>query len=77
MICPICKRHFDGGAEPGKGAPAGAGSGPFCSARCRTVDLGNWLDGGYRIVSPLSEEDLDGADATDATDDEPADPTTH
>ena len=22
---------------------------PFCSARCRLIDLGNWLDGKYRV----------------------------
>lgn len=25
------------------------GSFPFCSARCRTIDLGKWLDERYRI----------------------------
>jgi endogenous inhibitor of DNA gyrase (YacG/DUF329 family) len=24
---------------------------PFCSERCRLVDLGAWLDGNYRIAS--------------------------
>jgi endogenous inhibitor of DNA gyrase (YacG/DUF329 family) len=24
---------------------------PFCSERCRLIDLGAWLDGGYRIAS--------------------------
>src|SRR5437899_1013367 len=23
---------------------------PFCSERCRTIDLGNWLDGRYRLT---------------------------
>jgi endogenous inhibitor of DNA gyrase (YacG/DUF329 family) len=32
---------------------------PFCSARCRAADLGSWLNGTYRIGSPISEEDLD------------------
>jgi uncharacterized protein len=32
---------------------------PFCSERCRLVDLGSWLDGERRISSPLSEVDLD------------------
>lgn len=25
---------------------------PFCSMRCRTLDLGNWLDGRYRMPDP-------------------------
>jgi endogenous inhibitor of DNA gyrase (YacG/DUF329 family) len=32
--------------------------GPFCSARCRSIDLGSWLDGSYRIVAnPEENED--------------------
>ena len=31
---------------------------PFCSARCRQVDLGRWLSGDYAIPSrPEDEED--------------------
>lgn len=43
---------------------------PFCSERCRTADLGKWLDGGYRISAPVSEEDLDQGLAIDDTDSE-------
>ena len=25
---------------------------PFCSSRCRLVDLGRWLEGAYRIPDP-------------------------
>jgi endogenous inhibitor of DNA gyrase (YacG/DUF329 family) len=32
---------------------------PFCSPRCKSIDLGSWLSGGYRISRPLREEDLD------------------
>jgi endogenous inhibitor of DNA gyrase (YacG/DUF329 family) len=28
---------------------------PFCSSRCATLDLGNWLSEGYRI--PIAEDD--------------------
>jgi uncharacterized protein len=51
--CPIC------------GKPAAARFRPFCSARCRLVDLGRWLDGGYRVpVAPSDEEERAG-DADD------------
>lgn len=33
---------------------------PFCSERCKTIDLGSWLDGTYRISRAVQEEDLDG-----------------
>ena len=30
---------------------------PFCSDRCRTIDLGNWSSGKYLTHSPLTEAD--------------------
>ena len=41
--CPIC------------GKPATEASRPFCSERCRDVDLNRWLSNSYAI--PVSEED--------------------
>ncbi len=35
MQCPTCKNEFD---------PALTVAMPFCSERCRTIDLGRWLD---------------------------------
>ena len=54
MRCPICKKPLE---EPRAGtAPAGTRSPfPFCSDRCRLIDLGRWLDGKYQI--PVVEED--------------------
>lgn len=31
---------------------------PFCSPRCRSVDLGIWFRGGYGIERELSPEEL-------------------
>ena len=39
MSCPICKKTT---LEPYR---------PFCSARCKDVDLGKWLIGGYVIAN--------------------------
>jgi endogenous inhibitor of DNA gyrase (YacG/DUF329 family) len=48
--CPICSKK----ATARSANPAF----PFCSARCKTVDLGKWLTEEYRIpVGPPSEED--------------------
>ncbi|MBC8132005.1 MAG: DNA gyrase inhibitor YacG [Deltaproteobacteria bacterium] len=58
VICPTCKRKIS--ANP---ATANAFR-PFCSERCRLVDLGAWLNGSHRITAPLSEEDLDEAVVT-------------
>jgi endogenous inhibitor of DNA gyrase (YacG/DUF329 family) len=49
--CPIC------------GDKAETAFRPFCSARCRDVDLGRWLGGGYAIPGGREEADEDGIDA--------------
>lgn len=30
---------------------------PFCSERCRLIDLGKWASGGYVISTPMHEAD--------------------
>ena len=47
VSCPICK----------KPVPADAVERPFCSTRCRQVDLGRWLTEAYRVSRPASPED--------------------
>ena len=47
--CPICRRPVP---EP----PANQ-AWPFCCPRCRLIDLGRWLGGGYCIEFPLEEAD--------------------
>jgi len=49
-LCPICKK------------PATEASRPFCSERCRDVDLNRWLSGAYAIPArDGDEEDEDAA----------------
>lgn len=31
---------------------------PFCSERCKLIDLGQWASENYRIPEPLKPEDL-------------------
>lgn len=31
---------------------------PFCSERCRMIDLGKWASGGYRISSPILDPEV-------------------
>jgi len=52
LICPTCKKAITTGPDQNPNRP-------FCSERCRLVDLGAWLEGSHRISSPLSEEDLE------------------
>ena len=40
--------------------------GPFCSARCRWVDLGNWFGEAHRISRPLCPGDFEGFDELSA-----------
>jgi uncharacterized protein len=40
----------------GQRSPAEWPSFPFCSARCRTIDLGRWLGETYRIPAEEPEE---------------------
>lgn len=46
--CPICK------------SPAVHEQRPFCSKRCKDVDLARWLGGGYAIAGGNSDADEDG-----------------
>ena len=32
---------------------------PFCSERCRTIDLGKWASNGYVVSSPIGPDDED------------------
>jgi endogenous inhibitor of DNA gyrase (YacG/DUF329 family) len=50
--CPICKRQLPV-------LDADAPYRPFCSPRCKSIDLGSWLGGEYRISRAIEEEDLD------------------
>ncbi len=61
MRCPICKKEV-----PYKGNPFR----PFCSERCRMVDLDKWLSGRYRISRPVevsSEMEEPAVEEQDAT----------
>lgn len=44
---------------------------PFCSDRCRLIDLGKWATGAYRISSPiLDPEVLEGLENMPRTQDD-------
>ena len=55
LRCPTCKTIVTAADEDF----------PFCSDRCRKIDLGKWASGAYRISSPILDpevlEDLDSA----------------
>jgi len=50
MRCPICRKEVDISNQ----------FVPFCSERCKLIDLGNWASGKYVIPGlPVSPEDQD------------------
>lgn len=53
VTCPVCGREVV--AEGGKVRPPF----PFCSERCRLVDLRRWLGEQYRLPGPGPEEAAD------------------
>ncbi len=48
LRCPTCKTLV----------LLGSPDVPFCSDRCRLIDLGKWAAGEYRISSPILDPDL-------------------
>jgi endogenous inhibitor of DNA gyrase (YacG/DUF329 family) len=47
--CPNCQKPVKEDAE----------SRPFCSARCKDVDLGRWLGEEYRISRPMTPLEME------------------
>ena len=50
MRCPICKREVDEAAKGREGSFF-----PFCSERCKLIDLGRWLGEDYRVPDRAGE----------------------
>ena len=49
VVCPNCKKKFDYYSSDFR---------PFCSERCRLIDLGQWLTESYAVpASKLSDEE--------------------
>lgn len=46
--CPNCKKPVEDEAP----------TRPFCSVRCKDVDLGRWLNEEYRISRPMTPDEL-------------------
>jgi len=47
VVCVFCQHH-----------PPDPAWRPFCSERCKLLDLGRWLDGRYRIPGdPVADDD--------------------
>lgn len=47
--CPTCRKKVIWEESPYS---------PFCSERCKLIDLGEWISEGYRISTPLDDESV-------------------
>jgi endogenous inhibitor of DNA gyrase (YacG/DUF329 family) len=48
LRCPTCRTIVVAGDEHF----------PFCSDRCRLIDLGKWASGGYVISTPITDPEM-------------------
>ena len=48
MRCPICHQDVPWAGNPFR---------PFCSERCKLIDLDHWLSERYRISTPVESQD--------------------
>lgn len=48
LRCPTCRTLVTAGEEHF----------PFCSDRCRLIDLGKWASGGYVISTPITDPEM-------------------
>lgn len=50
IICPVCKNATTWEENPWR---------PFCSERCKLIDLGKWISEEYKIDEKKDEEKKD------------------
>jgi uncharacterized protein len=46
--CPVCRKEAEWEGNPYR---------PFCSERCKNIDLASWASGEYRIAGDRKDED--------------------
>ncbi|GIW70464.1 MAG: hypothetical protein KatS3mg102_0006 [Planctomycetota bacterium] len=65
LFCPSCRRAFTAELEGPREQRRWV---PFCSERCRLLDLSRWLDEEYRIRTPLEPRAHPGTGCAEAGD---------
>lgn len=58
-VCPTCKKKIDWKESRYR---------PFCSERCKLIDLGRWASGDYRIPAQAEEEAEKEAESSEGQD---------
>lgn len=61
ISCPICHKEAEWEGNRFR---------PFCSERCKLIDLGNWAAESYRVPSKPEEEEESRSEAPDETEEE-------
>lgn len=61
LTCPICSQKLTPDSKDNYI--------PFCSSRCKTIDLGNWLSDNYRIPIENNEDAADNLNHNSTTED--------
>jgi uncharacterized protein len=56
MQCPTCRKSVDDSTVGQPGSTF-----PFCSERCKLIDLGRWLSDAYQIPAEPSDDEQDEA----------------
>jgi len=65
LSCPVCR------ADVTARDRAESDCFPFCSPRCRLIDLGRWLGGQYRLPGPRVDPGDGGAAANQMSQERP------
>lgn len=53
-MCPICKKPLVFATDEDRRRLL-----PFCSARCKLIDLGGWMSERYRVASNERVDDIE------------------
>lgn len=53
MTCPVCSRPLSTDLEEARRTM------PFCSVRCRQVDLFRWAEGKYAVVEEVDAQEVE------------------
>ena len=59
MRCPLCKKSMTWDNNPFR---------PFCSERCKLIDLDNWLAERYRVPAPAEVQEMSPSEENSAPD---------
>jgi len=66
--CPVCRKIIKASVQEQNEE---AKFFPFCSQRCKLIDLGAWLDANYKIISELKSQKS--GESSDTSPDAPTD----